>query len=50
MRNQIIAAFQNLDDPNLPGQQQVVLKVMKKEELRNVDGTDGLHPAAAAMS
>ena len=44
VRNQIVAAFQNLDDPNLPGQQQVVLKVMKKEELRNVDGTDGLHP------
>ncbi len=44
VRNQIIAAFQNLDDPNLPGQQQVVLKVMKKEELRNVDGTDALHP------
>jgi 2',3'-cyclic-nucleotide 2'-phosphodiesterase (5'-nucleotidase family)/predicted AlkP superfamily phosphohydrolase/phosphomutase len=44
VRNQIVAAFQNLDDPNLPGQQQVVQKVMKKEELRNVDGTDGLHP------
>ena len=44
VRSQIVAAFQNLDDPNLPGQQQVVLKVMKKEELRNVDGTDGLHP------
>src|SRR5262245_23660361 len=44
VRNQIVAAFQNLDDPTLPGQQQVVLKVMKKEELRNVDGTDGLHP------
>ena len=26
------------------GAQQVVLKVMKKEELRNVDGTDSLHP------
>ncbi len=45
VRNQIIAAFQNLDDPNLPGQQQVVLKVLKKEELRNVDGTDSLHPS-----
>jgi len=44
VRNQIVAAFQNLDDPNLPGQQKVVLKVMKKEELRNVDGTDALHP------
>jgi 2',3'-cyclic-nucleotide 2'-phosphodiesterase (5'-nucleotidase family)/predicted AlkP superfamily phosphohydrolase/phosphomutase len=44
VRNQIIAAFENLDDPNLPGQQQVVARVMKKEELRNVDGTDALHP------
>ncbi|HET9666596.1 MAG TPA: 5'-nucleotidase C-terminal domain-containing protein, partial [Desertimonas sp.] len=44
VRNQIIAAFQNLDDPNLPGQQQVVQKVMKKEELSNVDGTNALHP------
>jgi 2',3'-cyclic-nucleotide 2'-phosphodiesterase (5'-nucleotidase family)/predicted AlkP superfamily phosphohydrolase/phosphomutase len=44
VRNQIVAAFQNLDDPNIPGQQQVVARVMKKEELRNVDGTDGLHP------
>ncbi len=45
VRNQIIAAFQSLDDPNLPGFQQVVSKVMKKEELRNVDGTDALHPS-----
>jgi 2',3'-cyclic-nucleotide 2'-phosphodiesterase (5'-nucleotidase family)/predicted AlkP superfamily phosphohydrolase/phosphomutase len=45
VRNQIIAAFQNMDDPNLPGFQQVVAKVMKKEELRNVDGTDALHPS-----
>ena len=44
VRNQIIDYFENLDDPNLPGQQQVVLRVMKKEELRNVDGTDALHP------
>ena len=34
-----------LDDPNLPGQQQVVAKVMKKEELKNVDGSDSLHPS-----
>jgi 2',3'-cyclic-nucleotide 2'-phosphodiesterase (5'-nucleotidase family)/predicted AlkP superfamily phosphohydrolase/phosphomutase len=45
VRNQIIAAFQNMDDPNLPGFQQVVDRVMKKEELRNVDGTDALHPS-----
>jgi 2',3'-cyclic-nucleotide 2'-phosphodiesterase (5'-nucleotidase family)/predicted AlkP superfamily phosphohydrolase/phosphomutase len=44
VRNQLIAYFQNLDDPNLPGQQQVVAAVFKKEELRNVDGTDALHP------
>jgi 2',3'-cyclic-nucleotide 2'-phosphodiesterase (5'-nucleotidase family) len=44
VRNQIIAAFENLDDPNLPGFQQVVARVMKKEELRNVDGSDALHP------
>jgi 2',3'-cyclic-nucleotide 2'-phosphodiesterase (5'-nucleotidase family)/predicted AlkP superfamily phosphohydrolase/phosphomutase len=44
VRTQIINAFTNLDDPNLPGQQKVVLKVMKKEELRNVDGTDSLNP------
>src|SRR5262245_14216487 len=45
VRNRIVAAFQNLDDPNIPGQQQVVLKVFKKEQLRNVDGTDALHPS-----
>ncbi len=45
VRNQIIQAFQNLDDPNIPGQQQVVARVLKKEELRNVDGSDSLHPS-----
>jgi 2',3'-cyclic-nucleotide 2'-phosphodiesterase (5'-nucleotidase family)/predicted AlkP superfamily phosphohydrolase/phosphomutase len=44
VRNQIIAAFENLDDPNIPGQQQVVDRVLKKEELRDVDGSDSLHP------
>jgi 2',3'-cyclic-nucleotide 2'-phosphodiesterase (5'-nucleotidase family) len=43
VRNQIIATFQNLTDPNNPGKQ-VVAAVFKKEELRNVDGTDALHP------
>ncbi len=43
VRTQIINAFQNLTDPANPGKQ-VVLKIMKKEELRNVDGTDALHP------
>ena len=44
VRNNLVNYFTNLDDPNLAGQQQVVLKVMKKEELRNVDGSDSLHP------
>ncbi len=44
VRNQIISAFQNLADPANPGKQ-VVLKIMKKEELRNVDGSDSLHPS-----
>lgn len=43
VRNQVIAAFQNLTDPANPGKQ-VVLRIMKKEELRNVDGSDSLHP------
>ena len=43
VRNQIIAAFQNLTDPANPGKQ-IVLKIMKKEELRDVDGSDSLHP------
>ncbi|HEX4747690.1 MAG TPA: alkaline phosphatase family protein [Gaiellaceae bacterium] len=44
VRNTIIDAFENLDDPNLPGQQKVVEAVFKKEELRDVDGSDSLHP------
>ena len=36
-------AFQNLTDPANPGKQ-VILKIMNKEELRNVDGSDSLHP------
>ena len=44
VRNQIVSYFENLDDPNIPGQQQVVDAVVKKEQLRNVDGTDALHP------
>ena len=43
-RTRIINAFQTLTDPANPGKQ-VVLKIMKKEELRNVDGTDALHPS-----
>ncbi|MBA3765087.1 MAG: 5'-nucleotidase C-terminal domain-containing protein, partial [Actinobacteria bacterium] len=44
VRNGIISAFENLRDPANPGKQ-VVLKIFRKEELRNVDGTDGLHPS-----
>jgi hypothetical protein len=44
VRNQIISAFQNLADPARPGKQ-VVLKILKKEDLRNVDGSDSLHPS-----
>lgn len=44
VRNQIIAAFQNLSDPANPGKQ-VVDVVLKKEQLRNVGGADALHPS-----
>src|SRR5262245_3915842 len=44
VRNQIISAFQNLTDPANPGKQ-VISKILKKEELRNVDGSDSLHPS-----
>jgi 2',3'-cyclic-nucleotide 2'-phosphodiesterase (5'-nucleotidase family)/predicted AlkP superfamily phosphohydrolase/phosphomutase len=44
VRSQIIAAFQGLTDPANPGKQ-VVLKVLNKEQLRNVDGSDSLHPS-----
>jgi 2',3'-cyclic-nucleotide 2'-phosphodiesterase (5'-nucleotidase family) len=43
VRTAVIGAFQSLTDPANPGKQ-VVLKIMKKEELRNVDGSDSLHP------
>jgi 2',3'-cyclic-nucleotide 2'-phosphodiesterase (5'-nucleotidase family) len=44
VRTAVVNAFQNLTDPANPGKQ-VVLKIMKKEELRNVDGVDSLHPS-----
>ena len=44
VRNQIIAAYEGLTDPANPGKQ-VVLDVLRKEELRNVAGTDALHPS-----
>ena len=43
VRNQIIAAFEGLTDPANPGKQ-VVDAILKKEELRDVDGSDSLHP------
>jgi len=43
VRTAIVNAFQTLTDPANPGAQ-VVLRIMKKEELRNVDGSDSLHP------
>jgi 2',3'-cyclic-nucleotide 2'-phosphodiesterase (5'-nucleotidase family)/predicted AlkP superfamily phosphohydrolase/phosphomutase len=44
VRNQIVAAFESLTDPANPGAQ-VVEDVMLKEELRDVDGSDSLHPS-----
>ena len=43
VRTAAINAFQNLSDPDNPGAT-VVTTVMKKEQLRNVDGSDSLHP------
>jgi 2',3'-cyclic-nucleotide 2'-phosphodiesterase (5'-nucleotidase family) len=43
VRTAVVDAFKNLNDPAHPGAQ-VVLKIMNKEELRNVDGSDSLHP------
>ena len=43
VRTAIVNAFQNLTDPANPGEQ-VVERIMLKEELRNVDGSDSLHP------
>ncbi|MFL5924912.1 MAG: 5'-nucleotidase C-terminal domain-containing protein [Gaiellaceae bacterium] len=43
VRTAVVNAFQNLADPANPGKQ-LVLRVLKKEELRNVDGSDSLHP------
>ena len=44
VRTAVINKWNALTDPGTPGRQ-VLLKVMKKEELRNVDGTDALHPS-----
>nr|MBA2373925.1 5'-nucleotidase C-terminal domain-containing protein [Chloroflexota bacterium] len=44
VRQQIVDYFRDLDDPDLPGFQRVVDRVFLKEELRDVDGSDSLHP------
>jgi len=44
VRTAIVNAFNGLTDPANPGAQ-VVERVMLKEELRNVDGSDSLHPS-----
>ena len=43
VRTRVINAFADLTDPANPGKK-VIAKIMKKEELRNVDGSDSLHP------
>ena len=43
VRTAVAEAFQSLADPANPGKQ-VVERIMLKEELRNVDGSDSLHP------
>jgi 2',3'-cyclic-nucleotide 2'-phosphodiesterase (5'-nucleotidase family) len=44
VRTQIVNAFTALTDPANPGKQ-VVERIMLKEELRDVDGSDSLHPS-----
>lgn len=43
-RSEIVAAFENLSDPANPNAR-VVERVLLKEELRNIDGSDSLHPS-----
>jgi 2',3'-cyclic-nucleotide 2'-phosphodiesterase (5'-nucleotidase family) len=43
VRTAVRNAFQTLTDPANPGKQ-VVQTIMNKEDLRNVDGSDSLHP------
>jgi 2',3'-cyclic-nucleotide 2'-phosphodiesterase (5'-nucleotidase family)/predicted AlkP superfamily phosphohydrolase/phosphomutase len=44
VRQQVADAFRNLTDPAAPGRP-VVSRVLMKEQMRDVDGTDGLHPS-----
>jgi 2',3'-cyclic-nucleotide 2'-phosphodiesterase (5'-nucleotidase family) len=43
VRTAVINAFQSITDPAVPDRP-VILRILKKEELRNVDGSDSLHP------
>ena len=43
VRTAIRDAFDDVSDPANPGKQ-VIERIMNKEELRNVDGSDSLHP------
>ena len=43
VRTAAINAFQSLSDPANPGKQ-LILTVLKKEDLRDVEGSDSLHP------
>jgi hypothetical protein len=44
VRDEIIAAFRDLTDPENPGRQ-MVLAILRKEELGDVQGSNSLHPA-----
>ncbi|MDQ3780054.1 MAG: alkaline phosphatase family protein, partial [Chloroflexota bacterium] len=44
VRDQIVQAFESVTDPGNPDKT-VVERVFKKENLRDVDGTDALHPS-----
>lgn len=44
VRTAVISAFTSLADPPNPGAQ-IVLRILKKEQLRNVQGSDSLHPS-----
>ena len=44
VRAAVRAAFQGRHRPGQPGRSRSILRIMNKEELRNVDGSDSLHP------
>jgi 2',3'-cyclic-nucleotide 2'-phosphodiesterase (5'-nucleotidase family)/predicted AlkP superfamily phosphohydrolase/phosphomutase len=43
VRDAVVAAFEGVKDPSDPDKQ-VIAKVLRKEQLRDVDGSDSLHP------